>query len=105
MLKKQYACLVYNIENLCNVDTNIIEFTINDQTFLDILLAEIRRKSISYSKFKKKEMLEKEIESEKGIFELENNLTEQLSEEWKNKHKEIEEIRKKLKGHIILYSS
>ena len=41
-------------------------------------------------------MLEKEIESKKRIFELENNLTEQNSEEWENKHKEIEEIRKKI---------
>ena len=40
-------------------------------------------------------MLEKEIELEKGILELEKNLTEQNSEEWTNKHKEIEEIRKK----------
>lgn len=94
-VKKQYACLVYNTENLCNVDTNMIQFTINDQTFLDILLAEIRGKSISYSTFKKKKMLEKEIELEKGILELEKNLTEQNSEEWTNKHKEIEEIRKK----------
>ena len=101
-VKKQYACLVYNTENLCNVDTNMIQFTINDQTFLDILLAEINGKSISYSTFKKKKMLEKEIELEKGILELEKNLTEQNSEEWTNKHKEIEEIRKKkLKGHCI----
>ena len=43
-VKKQYACLVYNTENLCNVDTNMIQFIINNQTFLDILLAEILKK-------------------------------------------------------------
>ena len=63
-----------NTENLCNVDTNMIQFIINDQTFLDILLAEIRGKSISYSTFKKKKMLEKEIELEKGFLELEKKL-------------------------------
>ena len=47
-------------------------------------------------------MFEKEIELEKGILELEKNLTEKNSEEWTNKHKESEEIRKKkLKGHCI----
>ena len=45
----------------------MIHYTINDQTFLDILLAEINGKSISYSTFKKKKMLKKEIELEKGI--------------------------------------
>ena len=49
-------------KNLCNVDSNMIQFTINDRTFLDILLAEIRGISMSDSTFKKKKMLEKEIE-------------------------------------------
>ena len=65
---------MYNTENLCNVDTNMIQFIINDQTFLDILLAEIRGKSISYSTFKKEKMLEKEIELEKGILKVEKKL-------------------------------
>ena len=61
-VKKQYACLVYNTENLCNVDTNMIQFTINDQTFLAILLAEIRGKSTTYSTFKqKRKCLKKKI--------------------------------------------
>ena len=62
---------MYNTANLCNVDTNMIQFTINDQSFLDILLVEIRENSIFYSTFKK--MLEKEIELEKGILKLEKN--------------------------------
>ena len=100
IVKKQYACLVYNTENLCDVDTNMIQFTSSVQTFFGILLAiaEIRGKSISNSTFKKKIMLEKEYELEKSILELEKCLNEQNSEEWKNKLQEIEGI-KKMKGH------
>ena len=51
--------LVYNTENICNVDTNMIQFTINDKVFLDFLLVKKRGKSISYSAVKKKKILKK----------------------------------------------
>ena len=54
-VKIQYACPVYNIENIGCLDNDSIQFIISDQLFLDTLLMEIRGKSISYSTFKKKE--------------------------------------------------
>ena len=59
-VKCQYALPVYNLDNLNNIPDNELQFTINDQLFLDTLLMELRRKSISYSCHKKKQHDEKE---------------------------------------------
>ena len=53
-LKIQYACPVYNFINLDTITKNDIQLTIYDQLFMDILLTEIRGRSISYSSFKKR---------------------------------------------------
>ena len=58
-VKKQYAIPIYNIENIHKLPDNEIQFTINDQLFMETLRIEIRGKSISYSSHRKKE-------SEKG---------------------------------------
>lgn len=59
-VKRQYVCPIYNIDNLDNIRNVDIQFTIDDQLFIDILLTEIRGKSITYSAFKEKnEMKEK----------------------------------------------
>ena len=75
-LKIQYACPIYNFNNLNTITNNDIQFTINDQLFMDILLTEIRGKSISYSSFKKKKLNEREKELEKDILLIEQNLTD-----------------------------
>ena len=54
-VKKQYALQVYNLENIKDIPDDQIQFTINDQLFLETLLMELRGKSISYSCYKKKE--------------------------------------------------
>lgn len=59
-VKQQYACTVYNLENIETIDDNNIQFIISDQSFLDTLLMEIRGKSISYSTYKKKKTAERE---------------------------------------------
>ena len=80
----------------------MIHFTISNQTFLDILLMEIRGKSISYSAFRKKKMLEKEKSIEQEIFHLEQNLSELVLPDLVSKQNELESIRKqKLKGQCI----
>ena len=80
----------------------MIHFTISNQTFLDILLMEIRGKSISYSAFRKKKMLEKEKSIEQEIFHLEQNLSELVLLDLVSKQNELEGIRKqKLKGQRI----
>ena len=52
--KKQYAVLVYNLDEIGNFPLNDIVFQINDTLFLEILLKEIRGKTISYSTYLKK---------------------------------------------------
>ena len=54
-MKTQYAYPVYKFENIKSVENTSLCFTIFDQLLLDILLTEIRGKTISYSTYKKKE--------------------------------------------------
>lgn len=55
-VKRQYVCPIYNIDNLDNIRNEDIQYIIDDQLFIDILLTGIRGKSISYSAFKKKKI-------------------------------------------------
>ena len=54
-VKLQYCLPIYNNENLQNIPNSEIQFTINDQLFLDTLLMEIRGQTISFSSYKKKQ--------------------------------------------------
>lgn len=94
-VKQQYACPVYNFENIEKLDDNNIQFIISDQSFLDTLLMEIRGKSISYSTYKKKKTTELEKKLEQEILLLEQNFTEESKDELSNKQTELELIRKK----------
>ena len=71
--KKQYAIPIYNLEEIDNIPDSEIQFTINDQLFLDVLLMELRGKSISYSSYKHKERNKTEQELIKRITLMENN--------------------------------
>ena len=75
IIKCQYALPVYNFENINLIPDNQLQFSIDDQLFLEVLLMEIRGKSISYSCYKKKknDKLEKDLISE--IEKIENNVT------------------------------
>ena len=57
---KQYAVVPYNFSNLKSIHPKDIHFNINDQLFFEMLLMEIRAKTISYSARKKKEMFDLE---------------------------------------------
>ena len=46
-IKKQYALPVYDTNSLKQIPNSKIQFTINDQLFLETLLMEIRGKPIS----------------------------------------------------------
>lgn len=74
-VKSQYVCPIYNLENLENIRNDEIQLIIDDQLFLDILLAEIRGKSISYSAYKKKKLNEREKKTRKRycFFRAESN--------------------------------
>jgi exonuclease III len=52
--KIQYTLPVYNLDEIDGIPNKDIQFTINDQTFFEVLLMEIRGKSIAYSCHKKK---------------------------------------------------
>ena len=64
-----------NIDTISNED---IQFTINDQLFLETLLMEIRGKTISYASFKKKQNDSREKQLINEISILEENITENL---------------------------
>ena len=53
--KKQYALAVYTKDNVDHIPDYDLQFSINDQLFLETLLMEIRGVSISYGSFKKKQ--------------------------------------------------
>ena len=100
--KKQYAVPIYNFENIETIPDSDIQFTINDQLFLDVLLMEIRGKAISYSSFKSKERNKTEQELIERITLIENNLGTNNIETLENLKAQLNEIRQeKLKGHVI----
>ena len=93
-IKQRYAVHVYNLDNIDNIPNNDLTFTISDKLFFETLLLEIRRKTISYSTFKKKTSLEKERNLEKEINELEQNLTDNSDIQYlENLKIQLQEIR------------
>ena len=101
-VKKQYAVPIYNLENLHEISNDQIQFTINDQLFLETLLMELRGKSISYSSFIKKENETQEKEIERKIEEIEHNLTPGNSVAIDELKDHLQTLRKhKMHGHLI----
>ena len=101
-IKIQYSVPVYQTENIKNIPNNEIQFTINDQLFLETLLMEIRGKSISYSCFKKKENEKAEKQLIENIENLENNLSQNNIEELDTLRESLKHIRKiKMQGILI----
>ena len=89
-VKCQYALPVYNLDNLNNIPDDELQFTINDQLFLDTLLMELRGKSISYSSHKKKRRDEKENTLISNICKLEQDLnSENIEKTWKHENRSI----------------
>jgi exonuclease III len=104
--KKQYIIPVYNIENIGSIPDNEINFQINDQLFLEVLLMEIRGQSISYSTYLKKHKNNREKELKTVIKDLEDmedtRNTEDSNSTLEELKKELEDIRiEKLKGALI----
>ena len=102
--KCQYAVPVYDFDNIQNVANENISFMINDQLFFEVLMMEIRGKTISYSTHKKKEEEKEEKSLIKEIKELEanNNLDQSRIPLLENKRERLKELRnKKLNGMIV----
>ena len=92
--------LVYAVDNQAsNININNwplqdIKFSIDDSLFFDVLLMEIRGKTISYASYKKKteENKEKQLQEEIDKLEKENNINFAFLD---TKRKELYEIRQK----------
>lgn len=101
-IKQQYCLPVYCLDNLLDVKNDDIQFTINDQLFLETLLMEIRGKTISYSSYKAKCRNTKENDLIKEIELMENNFCTENKERLDTLHNELNALRaEKVKGHII----
>ena len=94
-IKHQYAVPVYKRESISKIPEAEIQFTINDQLFLETLLMEIRSKTISYASQVKKKRTKKE-----------KDLQDQLEDLEKKFEQNIETINEKRKSYIpgILFS-
>lgn len=100
--KLQYALPIYNLDEIDNIPNEDIQFTINDQLFLDTLLMEIRGEAISYASFKNKQRNKRENTLIKQIEKIENNLADSNAEQLENLKTELYDIRnEKLKGYMI----
>ena len=105
--KMEYAVPIYNRDNIEDIDEMQLQFTINDQTFLDTLLMKIRSITIPYASHKKKSKNEKRENIEKELIALQllhQNDTGDITLENKIQELniELENIRKEeLKGLII----
>ena len=60
-VKCQYALPVYNLDNLNNIPDNELQFTINDQLFLDTLLMELRENPYPIQVIKRNSVMKKKL--------------------------------------------
>ena len=85
-----------------NISQADIKFSINDQLFIEVLLMEIRGKTISYASFKKKETNKFEDNLNTEINKLENRLDNIYFDLLDEKKLKLENIRKrKMEGIVI----
>ena len=101
-IKQQYMLPVYSISQAENIPDNEIQFVINDQLFLEVLLRELRGQSISYASYKNKQKNNREKQLIQEIGKMEGCINENNMEKLETLKTELFEIRQeKLKGHII----
>ncbi|KAJ8021448.1 hypothetical protein HOLleu_38654 [Holothuria leucospilota] len=97
-----YIATPINVKKLDSIPSAHIQFRICDSLFLEILLMNIRGKSISYSSWKKKELIKKEQKLVDEIESLELNLTEQSIDIMQEKKNVLENIRKQSLEGVLL---
>ena len=76
----QYLVPVYNIDRIKDVKIDDLQFTINDQLFLETLLMEIRGKTISFSSYKTKTRNSEENYIITKIKDLQSDINEENKE-------------------------
>ncbi|KAK6195898.1 hypothetical protein SNE40_001230 [Patella caerulea] len=100
-IKSQYAVVLYKRENIEQVENKSLQFTISDYEFLDILLMEIRQKTVTYSIYKRNEQKKAESSLLKEITKLENDSNIEF-ERLEQKQNELIDLRKvKMRGKFI----
>ena len=103
-VKKQYCALAYNSENVDTIDNDTLHLTIDDQLFFEVLLMEIRGKTISYASYKKKEDSKHEKQLNDEIAHLEKDVNDTNLESLERKKSELELIRRKTVDGLIIRS-
>ena len=100
--KLEYSVSLYN-RDIRDIENNLIQFTISDKLFLDMLLLNIRGKSIKFASQLKRDDNEKEKVLISDIQTLENNPSlSQLTELIQDKKQELKQIRdKRLQGNFV----
>ena len=97
-MKEQYGATPYNRNAIQGIDSNHIQFQIDDQSFFEQLLLCIRGHTIAYRSSKKKQTQAKTKAIEDEIEELEkraaNDDSTEISERLKTLRNELEELRK-----------
>ena len=73
--KLYYALPMYHPMFFSKLDDSTINFTISNRTFLEVLLLQIRRKTIKYALNFKRQSCEKEQTLKNEIENMEKNLT------------------------------
>ncbi|KAJ8029880.1 hypothetical protein HOLleu_29396 [Holothuria leucospilota] len=99
-----YVATLINGENVENIPKHYIQFRISESLLLEVLLMNIRGKSISYSSWKKKELLHKEQKLIDEIEAMEENLTVESVNSLHEKKNLLEEIRKQTLEGVLLRS-
>ena len=87
---------------MCNVPNEELKLTISDQLFFEMLLLEIRGKTISYASFNKKMEREKEEMLMKEFNTLQKNVTDDNVKLLEDKLNQLQEIRAiKIQGMAV----
>ena len=60
-IKLEYAVPIYNIDNIKNIDDKIVQFTISDKLFLEMLLLKVRQETIHFASQYKKSIINKKM--------------------------------------------
>ena len=102
-----YAAFPYLHSNLVHIHPNDIHFIVNDQLFFEVLLLEIRSKTISYASWKKKSNNKRESHIEIAIQNLSYQISQgdlTVTEELKSKQTEHIDLRKKKMEGVLIRS-
>ena len=101
-IKTQYAATPYNLENINKISNENFETTINPQLFFEILLLEIRSKTIAFSSALKRKEVDKVKQLETEIVHLDHSDPIGNFEVINTKKGELTKLRqKRLEGTMV----